>query len=146
MIDRTRTSPDKQWRPCPAGLLQQMAPVESQRPILGSFSTGVVLGLLIAVCVCSYSMWNEGRVRPPGNLYCHQVQMLISDYSNDLLDAKTTQQMQQHLAACPECRSAFEQLAFAEMRLLHTVSFRSCECCGHDAGQQEPVYFVMARD
>ncbi|MCH9656104.1 MAG: zf-HC2 domain-containing protein [Planctomycetes bacterium] len=52
----------------------------------------------------------EQHQHRPGGLYCSEVLALAKDYVANLLDQKTTQKVEAHLADCPSCQKKVDQL------------------------------------
>ena len=111
-----KNSPNNaQWQTCPTGLLQSLAPAQRPPQMLGSFSKGVLLGIVVAIALFGYSWSRNSDQAPAGNLYCHQVIGYLESYKSNELPVEIRDRVDVHLASCDECRQAFEAHSVANV-------------------------------
>lgn len=99
--------------PCPPGEFERLAQKLRQRRQRRVFLRSAAAVALVATAGGGLSWWlgsGSPRDRAFGGLTCAEVQALAQVYGQGEVSARVREQMQQHLAQCPQCAAQFKAM------------------------------------
>jgi hypothetical protein len=114
-MGRQPKHPDADWTSCPAGRIVHLGQQLRQRRQRRKFlQTAVALTGTAAMGAGVWLGWTMlGREPNPGGLTCSEVQRLAADYRRGKLGQQIRDQVQQHLARCPQCESKYRSMGLS---------------------------------
>ena len=119
-----------EWRPCAAGDLQRYRQSLPASRRAAQVTPWLAVAFTAALVTVTWWGVRSTFISPeplpaspsrPVNLTCVEVIGLLPEYRNGQLDAEIKERVSQHLAKCPSCRSALDNLASARQH--HSAAF-----------------------
>jgi len=114
---------ETEWQACAPGDLGRFVSVMKKRKQISYLITATEIATVcLVVGVIGFFGMNQlsnssnppseniAEKHRPGGLYCSEVLALAKDYVAKVLDQKTTQKIEAHLADCPYCQKKVDQL------------------------------------
>jgi hypothetical protein len=114
---------ETEWQACePSDLGRFVSVMKKRRQISHLITAAEIATVCLVVGVIGFFGMNQLSKSPsppsgniaekhrPGGLYCSEVLALAKDYVSNVLDQKTTQKVEAHLADCPGCQKKLDQL------------------------------------
>ena len=104
---------DQTWQNCPTGTLTGFASRDRSRR---RWRTARSVGGTVAVVMLLLGAWYRIGLSEPksgasyGGIYCSEVKLRLDSYRDGSLDARTAEQIREHLEECSPCRSVWRNL------------------------------------
>ena len=99
------------WEPCPPGTLTSLAQVEQIRQRrLFIAKTGGTAGAAALLLGTGWLAFNRNPAPMPGGIACERVKELAPKYIAQSLDVDLVARIDQHVAACEDCRTLIDSL------------------------------------
>jgi hypothetical protein len=112
MSDQSTNTND--WQPCASGqitgMVQRLQAEQRSSTIRRMVGPVAAVLLLVAAGVYLHQSQPGGLLFHPGGLSCQDVHGHLPSYAKQQLSPELSEQIEEHLADCPECRKAQEMM------------------------------------